>query len=347
MICADRADPAHPPGTRLAVPRLMQAPSFASFVLATFAVAALATGACSSAELGPPADDADGSSAPQRSTPEEELDSGVPGLEDAPSTPVEAGAATCAADAKSGTYCGDDKITSGDPSTLYTCAGPGAPVSARKCIAGCSVNPGQDDTCNLQQSPNSYRLPWTKGTSMQLTQDCNDSCCSDHVASDEYAWDWANGGSFLVRAARAGTITHLKINSTKGCATTACSTDVNMIVVDHGDGSHAIYMHLAGNTLAAGVTCGSAVTQGQPLAMAGTTGHSTGVHLHFQVSQVHPGVAKCECGSDGKQCATTFNPFPNAWVNAPFHTLPIAFEEWPSASMCKNRRMTMPAALSQ
>jgi murein DD-endopeptidase MepM/ murein hydrolase activator NlpD len=80
--------------------------------------------------------------------------------------------------------------------------------------------------------------------------------------------------------------------------------------------------------------------------MAGTTGHSTGVHLHFQVSQVHPTAPKCECGTDGKHCATTFNPFPDAWVNAPYHTLPVAFEEWPTASTCSNRRITMPAALS-
>jgi murein DD-endopeptidase MepM/ murein hydrolase activator NlpD len=196
-------------------------------------------------------------------------------------------------------------------------------------------------------STKTYRLPWSKGTSMRLTQDCDDSCCSDHVGNDEYAYDWANGSSFLVRAARAGTITHLKINSTKGCATTACSTDVNMIVVDHGDGSQAIYMHVAGNTAAPGVTCGAKVVQGQPLAMAGTTGHSTGIHIHFQVSQVHKTAPTCECGSDGKHCATTFNPFPNVWVNGPYHTLPIAFDEWPSASTCKNRRITMPGALSQ
>lgn len=203
------------------------------------------------------------------------------------------------------------------------------------------------DACSIHTDAKPYRLPWTKGTSMRLTQDCNDSCCSDHVAKDEYAWDWANGATFVVRAARTGTITHLKINSTRGCATTACSTDVNMIVVDHGDGSQAIYMHLAGGTAAAGITCGAKVVQGQPLAMAGTTGHSTGIHLHFQVSQAHPGAPTCECGLDGKQCATTFNPYPNTWVNGPYHTLPIAFEEWPSASTCSNRRLTMPAALSQ
>jgi hypothetical protein len=259
---------------------------------------------------------------------------------------VDAGGARCGATAQKGDYCGNDKIVNGDPDTLYTCAAADAPpTDAKRCVAGCIVAPaGSDDYCKLPTTPKSYRLPWMPGTTMQLTQDCNDSCCSDHVGSDEYAWDWANGSSFLVRAARGGTITHLKINSTTGCATTACSVDVNMLVIDHGDGTQAIYMHLKGDSAQPGVTCGAQVKAGQPLAWSGTTGHSTGVHLHFQVSQVHPDAPTCECGASGKQCATTFNPFPDTWVNAPYHTVPIAFVEWPTASTCSNRRITMPAA---
>jgi hypothetical protein len=307
-----------------------------------FAVVTASVGACSGgglvADESPDASDSDASSPPSGDAAQA-TDTG---------TPVEASApAVCGPETKNGNYCGNDKMVDGDPDVLYTCAGPGAPTKAAKCDVGCAIVQGQDDVCKLQATPDSYRLPWSAGTTMRLTQDCDDACCSDHVGSDKYAWDWANGGTFLVRAARAGTITHMKINSTKGCATTACSTDVNMIVVDHGDGSQAIYMHLAGNTAQAGLTCGAKVVQGQPLAMAGTTGHSTGIHLHFQVSQVHASAPTCECGSDGKQCATTFNPFPNVWVNTPYHTLPASFEEWPTASTCSNRRITMPAALSQ
>ena len=307
-----------------------------------FAVLSATIGACSGGLVAEEAPDA--STETDASSPATDA---ALGSDTAPPSTEASAPAACGPDTKNGSYCGNDKMVDGDPDVLYTCAGPGAPKKATKCDAGCAIVPGQDDACKLQATADSYRLPWSAGTKMQLTQDCDDACCSDHVGSDKYAWDWANGATFLVRAARAGTITHLKINSTKGCATTACSTDVNMIVVDHGDGSHAIYMHLAGNTLQPGVTCGMKVVQGQPLAMAGTTGHSTGIHLHFQVSQVHANAPTCECGGDGKQCATTFNPFPNAWVNAPYHTLPAAFEEWPTASTCSNRRITMPPALSQ
>lgn len=179
---------------------------------------------------------------------------------------------------------------------------------------------------------------------MQLTQDCNDSCCNDHVGNDAYAWDFANGGGFPVHAARGGTITHLKINSTTGCGSSSCVNDANFIVVDHGDGTESVYLHLQGGTLGAGVACGGTVTQGQVLATSGTTGWSTGVHLHFQVNPVHAGAPTCECGANGTTCATTTVPWADFWPNASQPTTAISFVEWPSASTCNNRRITMPAS---
>ena len=258
-----------------------------------------------------------------------------------PSTP-----AICAKNAGAGDYCGNDKVDNGDPSTLYTCPGPSKPpTKAIPCAAGCVVAPaGMNDTCKVPTSPNGYRLPWGSTTTMQLTQDCNDSCCNDHVGNDGYAWDWADGQSFIVRAARAGTITHMKLVSTTGCASSTCSADVNMIVIDHGDGTQAIYMHLQGSSAQAGISCGAAVKQGQALAVAGTTGHSTGVHLHFQVNGVHVDAPTCECGKDGLGCAVTYNPYPDVWVSAANQTLPITFDEWPTASKCADRRITMPTS---
>ncbi len=253
----------------------------------------------------------------------------------------------CGANAKVGDYCGGDKVLNADKNTLYHCNGPGAPTSAKKCSNGCVVAAaGYDDYCKLPVSKKSYRLPWTHGVTMKLTQDCNDPCCNDHVGADEYAWDWANGGNFVVRAARGGTITHMKLSSSTGGSDPSNSHYVNMIVVDHGDGTQAIYMHLRHNSAKAGITCGATVTRGQALAVSGTTGHSTAVHLHFQVSKVHPGVATCECGKDGLQCAANWNPFPNVWVSSTYPTVPISFEEWPAASKCAHRRITMPQSLN-
>ena len=171
---------------------------------------------------------------------------------------------------------------------------------------------------------------------MRLTQDCNDSCCADHVGADKYSWDFANGGAFTVKAVRAGRISHLKINSTTGCGTSTCANKVDYLVIDHGDGTQAVYMHLAGNTLAAGLHCGDNVAQGQALATAGTTGWSTGVHLHFEVSPVHANAATCECGVDGTSCDPNTTNYSLFWNSATNPTAAITFDEWPQASTCNN-----------
>ncbi len=53
------------------------------------------------------------------------------------------------------------------------------------------------------------------------------------------------------------------------------------IVITHVDGYSTVYAHLSG--YAAGAPDGSTVSTGQLIGYAGTTGNSTGVHLHFEV----------------------------------------------------------------
>ncbi|MBI2395843.1 MAG: M23 family metallopeptidase [Deltaproteobacteria bacterium] len=262
------------------------------------------------------------------------------------SSPVDTGASPICLASAAGAYCGNDEMKDADPSTLYQCPGPGKPpTSSTKCDAGCQIEPaGTPDHCKVVSSEAGYRLPWPPGTTMRLTQDCNDACCADHVGVDQWAWDFANGTGFTVVAARGGTVTHLKINSTSGCGSSSCAGQANLIVIDHGDGTQALYMHLAGGSLRAGVTCGATVARGQPLATAGTTGWSTGLHLHFQVGKVHTGAPTCECGASGTGCATTTVPWANLWVSSTYPTVPITFEEWPATATCANRRITMPAS---
>ena len=49
--------------------------------------------------------------------------------------------------------------------------------------------------------------------------------------------------------------------------------------IDHGNGYHTWYAHLSRVTVAAG----QHVTKGEPIALIGSTGESTGPHLHYQV----------------------------------------------------------------
>jgi murein DD-endopeptidase MepM/ murein hydrolase activator NlpD len=71
------------------------------------------------------------------------------------------------------------------------------------------------------------------------------------------------------RAAAAGTVIYAGWMSGYG----------NLVVVDHGNGLSTAYAHAS--SLA--VSVGQSVAQGQTVSYVGSTGHSTGPHLHFEV----------------------------------------------------------------
>jgi len=53
----------------------------------------------------------------------------------------------------------------------------------------------------------------------------------------------------------------------------------NMIMIDHGNGFQTLYAHLS----ALNVACGQSVGQGDVIGAIGSTGHSSGAHLHFEI----------------------------------------------------------------
>jgi murein DD-endopeptidase MepM/ murein hydrolase activator NlpD len=55
----------------------------------------------------------------------------------------------------------------------------------------------------------------------------------------------------------------------------------NQIIIDHGDGYQTTYNHLSG----IGVSVGDKVSTGDQIGKRGSTGNSTGAHLHFEVTK--------------------------------------------------------------
>jgi murein DD-endopeptidase MepM/ murein hydrolase activator NlpD len=53
----------------------------------------------------------------------------------------------------------------------------------------------------------------------------------------------------------------------------------HLIIIDHGNSTRTYYAHLSQDF----VKAGDSVTQGETIGHIGTTGRSTGPHLHFEI----------------------------------------------------------------
>lgn len=82
--------------------------------------------------------------------------------------------------------------------------------------------------------------------------------------------DWAAPTGTPVHAAAAGKVVHADDGRGYG----------NLVVIAHEGGIETRYAHLS--RFAAGITPGALVQAGQPIGAVGTTGLSTGPHLHFE-----------------------------------------------------------------
>lgn len=139
-----------------------------------------------------------------------------------------------------------------------------------------------------------YLLPIDSGTPIYVTQGNN---TPDHSAANgsQYAFDFAIVGShsFSTLAVRGGKVIGVRTDSTVQCRDSNeradgtslpdCWKQANYVLVDQGDGTSALYMHLQSGSPA--VQVNQEVSTGQVVGSAGSTGWSTGIHLHFQVEK--------------------------------------------------------------
>lgn len=94
--------------------------------------------------------------------------------------------------------------------------------------------------------------------------------------SQNFSWyhqavDIANKSSPDILASQTGTVTRAGWGGGYG----------NMVVVDHGNGYQTLYAHMVTGSVV--VQVGQKINQGQKIGVMGSTGRSTGTHLHFEV----------------------------------------------------------------
>lgn len=111
-----------------------------------------------------------------------------------------------------------------------------------------------------------------------------------------------------VYAARDGTVTDIQDGNFD--RQVACVTNAwNVVTVTHSDGTYAYYGHLRSGSMV--VKVGDPVTVGEKLALVGSSGCSTGPHLHFEMRTAN---------------GTLIDPFQqHLWQHPPPYTPPLAY----------------------
>lgn len=104
--------------------------------------------------------------------------------------------------------------------------------------------------------------------------------------ANRYAVDLIVAEGTAVLAARSGVVMQATSGFSEGGTDRSLASRANLIRVLHDDGSMALYAHLREGGVT--VRAGDAVTLGQVIGYAGSTGFSSGPHLHFAL-QVNGG----------------------------------------------------------
>jgi len=124
-------------------------------------------------------------------------------------------------------------------------------------------------------------VPWECGDTYMCTQDHNGG---SHTGYGAWAWDFGLSEGTEVWAAASGTVDAVRMDSNTGGCDAAYANDANYVVVDHGDGTAALYLHM--QQWSSSLSVGDWVPTGTVVGRIGLTGWVCGAHLHFQVQAV-------------------------------------------------------------
>jgi murein DD-endopeptidase MepM/ murein hydrolase activator NlpD len=127
-----------------------------------------------------------------------------------------------------------------------------------------------------------YRLPIPAGRQFRITQSFKGGK-SHSGPQNQYAVDIAMPQGTRILAARSGVIMDVANDFFTGGGDARYRGKANYVRVLHDDGTMAVYAHLKLETVQYPV--GARIEEGQFIAESGSTGFSTGPHLHFAIQK--------------------------------------------------------------
>ncbi len=137
---------------------------------------------------------------------------------------------------------------------------------------------GQVDPINKENIKSIvYELPYLPGKKVTIVQGYN----GWFSHKGENALDfWMRKGQTIC-ASRGGTVIETRSDSKKGGPSMKYIGDGNYVIIKHNDSTYAAYWHMMYNSVM--IKVGDTVSAGQPIGKVGSTGFSSGPHLHFEV----------------------------------------------------------------
>lgn len=132
-------------------------------------------------------------------------------------------------------------------------------------------NSGSSSSSNSGNSSNSNSGGWTRPASGPVTSEYGYRVHPVHGTGRLHAGIDIGGGG-PITAAKSGTVVSASYHYSLGYN----------VLIDHGGGIRTRYGHMTSNLR---VAPGQSVSAGQQIGTMGTTGTSTGVHLHFEIHQ--------------------------------------------------------------
>lgn len=122
------------------------------------------------------------------------------------------------------------------------------------------------------------QVPFGCGLKFEVSQSHN---VGSHLDNDTWAWDFRMPEGVPIVSAQSGVVRMSRGDSTLGGCDAKYAKHANYVVVDHGDGTEAQYLHFSSVV----VEAGQKINAGELLGYSGKTGWACGSHLHFKVAK--------------------------------------------------------------